>query len=197
MDVVGFLDALCWGNSPASVDPLTKSSRTNLMHSERLAMVVSRWLCPLRTSQGGSRAEGARRTLMPVIIGTVKGIINEEMDVVVEGLYDDSAEVAEKSVHGTAIGEVQEKVQVAAPVFCDLERTAAWSKKQEKRNKLKDPTTVSIYCEFEVAVSHSDEPLAHYVYFLSGGIFVESSHKQDASPVLPLPEGLWYCGGSL
>ena len=53
MDVVGFLDALSWGNSLAITDPTTKQARTNLMHSNQLATVVSRWLSPPRTSQGG------------------------------------------------------------------------------------------------------------------------------------------------
>ena len=60
MDVVGFLDALCWGNPLAVKDPTPRSARTILMHSNRLATVVSRWLCPPRTSQGGSRSKGAR-----------------------------------------------------------------------------------------------------------------------------------------
>ena len=82
MDVAGFLDALCWGNQLAIADPTTRSARTNLMQSDRLVMVVSRWLCPPRTSQGGSRAGGAKRALLPLVVDTVKKIINEEMDAV-------------------------------------------------------------------------------------------------------------------
>jgi hypothetical protein len=144
MDVVEFLDALSWGNDLAIVDPTTRSARTNLMHSDRLATVVSRWLCPPRTSRGGSRAEGARHALLPLVLDTVKGIINDEMDAVVEELKEDSAEVTEQSVLGTVIDEVQEKVQVIAPVFYDLVRTASWSEDQEERNKLKDPTKVNV-----------------------------------------------------
>ena len=46
MDVVGFLNALCWGNTLAVLDPTTRSARTSLTHSDRLAGVVSRWLHP-------------------------------------------------------------------------------------------------------------------------------------------------------
>ena len=42
MDVAGFLDALCWGNQPAVVNPTARHARTSLMHSDRLATVVSR-----------------------------------------------------------------------------------------------------------------------------------------------------------
>ena len=67
-------------------------------------------------------------------------------------------------------------------------RTAAWNEKQEERKTLH--TTVSIYCEFQVAVtSHLDEPLARFIYYLSGGIFAEPPRKRDASPALALPEG--------
>ena len=143
MDVVGFLDALCWGNPLAVTDHTTRSARTSLTHSDRLAAVVSRLLRPPRTSQGGPKAEGARRTLMPLIIDVVKDVINGEMDAVVEELREESAEVTEQSVLGTVIDQVQAKVQVTAPVFCEIVRTAAWSEKQEERNKLKDPMTAS------------------------------------------------------
>ena len=143
MDVAGFLDALCWGNKPAIVDPTAKYARTGLMHSNRLATVVSRWLSPPRTSPGGPRAEGARHTLLPLVISTVKEIINNEMSAVVKELKEESADVTEQSVLGTVIEEVQGKVRNTAPVFYDLVKTAAWSKEQEEQNTLKDPTKVS------------------------------------------------------
>lgn len=174
MDVVGFLDALCWGNSLAITDPTTRSARTGLTHSEKLAGVVSNWLNPPRTSQGGSTAEGARRTLLPIIIDTVKEIINREMDAVVEELKEESAEVTEQSVLGAMVDEVLEKVRVAAPVFYALVWRAAWSEKQEGRNTLKDPTKVSMCCKsLSVAMIHSNEPSACLVYHLPGGVFAK------------------------
>lgn len=110
MDVAGFLDALCWGNQPAIADPTMRSARTSLTHSERLVGIVSRWLHPPRTSQGGSVAEGAKQLLLPLVIKTVKKVINEEMDAVMEELKDESADVTEESVLGTVIDEIQEKV---------------------------------------------------------------------------------------
>ena len=53
MDVAGFLDTLCWGNQPAITDPSTRSARTSLTHSDWLVGIVSHWLCPPQTSQGG------------------------------------------------------------------------------------------------------------------------------------------------
>lgn len=82
--------------------------------------------------------------MLPLVIRTVKEVINDEMVAVVEELKEDSADVTEKSVLGTVIDKVQAKVQAAAPVFYDLVRTAAWSREQEERNTLKDPTKVSI-----------------------------------------------------
>jgi len=77
--------------------------------------------------------EGARQILLLLVI---------EMDTVVGELKEDSSDVTEQSVLGTAIDEVQERVRVTAPVFYDLVRTAAWSKEQDERNTLKDPTKV-------------------------------------------------------
>ena len=142
MDVAGFLDALCWGNLLAIVDPTARAARTSLTHSDRLARIVSHW-CPPRTSQGGATAEGAREVLLPVVINAIKEIINREMVTVVEELKEDSAEVTEQSVLGTVIDEVRDKVRVAAPVLYDLIKTAAWSTKQEGRNSFKDPEKVS------------------------------------------------------
>ena len=144
MDVVGFLDALCWGNKLAIADPTTKGARTSLLHSDRLATVVSRWLSPPRTTKGGPRAEGAKRVLLPVVIKAVEKIIKTEMDAVVEELKEDSADITERSVLGSVMEEVQETVQVMAPVFYRLVKTAAWSEEQEERNTLKEPTKVRV-----------------------------------------------------
>ena len=72
----------------------------SLMHSDKLARVVSCWLHPPRTSQGGSTAGGARRALLPLIIDMVKEVIGTEMDAVVEELKEESAEVTEQSAWG-------------------------------------------------------------------------------------------------
>jgi len=114
------------------------------MHSNRLAEVVSRWLSPPRTSRGGSRAEGAKKNLLPLVIDTVKDIINHEMDAVVEELKEDSPALTEQSVLGMVIDEIQEKVQEKAPVFYNLVKMAVWSKEQDERNTLKDPTKVCV-----------------------------------------------------
>ena len=60
MDVCGFLNALCWGNRLAVTDPTTRSARTNLTHNDQLATVVSRWLHPPRTTQGGNAMQSAQ-----------------------------------------------------------------------------------------------------------------------------------------
>ena len=78
-------------------------------HSNKLARVVSRWLHPPRTSQGGSTAGGTRQALLLLIIDTVKEIIGTEMDAVVEELKEESAEVTEQSVLGAVIDEMKRK----------------------------------------------------------------------------------------
>jgi hypothetical protein len=87
-----------------------------------------------RTSKGGSTAGGARGLLLPVI-KTVKKIINEEMDAVVEELKEESADVTERSVLGTVIDDVQEKVQVTAPVFYDC---SGWSSVSPRASRTLD-----------------------------------------------------------
>ena len=98
MDMGGFLNTLCWGNRLAGTDPTTRSARTNLTHSDQFITVVSRWLHPPRTSQRGSTAGGARQVLLPLVIKTVKEVVSEEMDAIVDELKGDSAGVTEQSV---------------------------------------------------------------------------------------------------
>ena len=131
MDVAGFLDVLCWGNTLAVTDPTTRSARTSLTHNDKLVGVFSRLLNPPRTSQGGSTAGGARQVLLPVVIKVVRDIIKKETDAVVDELKEESAEVTEESMLGTVIDEIQDMVKLTAPVFYDLVKTAAWSEDQE------------------------------------------------------------------
>lgn len=97
MDVVGFLDALCWGNSLAIADPTDRAARMSLTHNDRIAIVVSRWLNPPRTSQGG-----ARNVLLPLMVRTVKEIVSKEMEAVVAPVFYDIIRTA-------AWGERQEE----------------------------------------------------------------------------------------
>ena len=72
MDVVGFLDALCWDNQLATANATIRAARTSLVYSDRLATAVSKWLDPPRTSQGGLKAGGARDMLLPLVVRTAK-----------------------------------------------------------------------------------------------------------------------------
>ena len=97
MDVVGFLDALCWGNSLAIADPTDRAAGTSPTHNNPVAIVVSCWLNPPRTSQGG-----ARNALLPLIVRTVKEIVSKEMEAVVTPAFYDIVRTA-------AWGERQEE----------------------------------------------------------------------------------------
>ena len=90
MDVVGFLDALCWGTQLATANATLRAAKTSLTHSDRLATVVSKWLDPLERPKAARRAGGSRDMLLPLAIYTVKQIINKEMDAVVEELMEES-----------------------------------------------------------------------------------------------------------
>lgn len=81
-------------------------------------------MTPPRTSQGGSRAEGPKHVLLPLVISTAQEIIGDEMDTAVKGLTEELADVTEQSVIGTVIENFQ-KVRDTAPVFYDLVRTAS------------------------------------------------------------------------
>jgi hypothetical protein len=197
MDVAGFLDALCWGNSLATADPTVRAARTSLTHSDRLATVVSNWLDPPRTSQGGSKAGGARSTLLPLVVRTVKEIISKEMDAVVEELKEESADVTEQTVLGTVIDEVQGRIQSIAPTFYDIVRTAAWSEKQEERNSHRDPTKASRHHDLCCHAVQTSLCIARLVYHLSGRFFAESTCQQGPPTYLTLPKGLWHCGEGL
>ena len=51
-------------------------------------------------TQGGLIAGGVRQVLLPLVIKTVKEVINEEMDIVVDDLKEESVDITEQSVLG-------------------------------------------------------------------------------------------------
>jgi uncharacterized protein YoxC len=81
------------------------------------------------------RRINSRRCKRAPVIKTVKKIINEEMDAVVEELKEESADVTERSVLGPVIDDVQEKVQVTAPVFYDC---SGWSSVSPRASRTLD-----------------------------------------------------------
>ena len=58
MDVVGFLDALCWGTQLATANATVRAAKTSLTHSDRLATVVLKWLDPLERPRRLEGQEG-------------------------------------------------------------------------------------------------------------------------------------------
>ena len=64
-------------------------------------------MTPSRTSLGGPKGEGAKSVLVPLVIDTVKWIINDEMEDVVEELKESADAITEQSVLGVVIAEVQ------------------------------------------------------------------------------------------
>jgi len=74
-----------------------------------------------RTSQGGSTAGGVRQVLLPLVLRTVKDLINKEMDALVEELKEKSSDEHTRY----RVDEVQEKIRDTVPVFYDLVKTAA------------------------------------------------------------------------
>lgn len=99
-DVASFLDAPSWRNRLVTEDPTTRQARTNPMHNDRLTTIVSRWLSPPRTSRGGSRTEGRKQVMFPFAIDTV---IDNEMNLVVEQLKEESWNTTERNVLGMVI----------------------------------------------------------------------------------------------
>ena len=78
---------------------------------------------------------------MPLVVGVVKGISNDETEAVVEELKEESADVTEQSVLGAVMKEVQGRVRDIEPVFYDLlARAATWSKEQEGQDTFSNPT---------------------------------------------------------
>ena len=140
-----FLDALSWGYLGCHSDPEVQYARTSLTVSDELPGILRRWYNLPRGAnlKKGKRPSGARRSLRAFAIECVGDIIDREMKISALLFLSPPEELSEDHLTKTDFEQLKRKTKCDAPVLWQLLQRAAYSKKQELRNKHKDPDMVS------------------------------------------------------
>jgi hypothetical protein len=147
LDVVIFLDALCWGDEGCHSDSQIVFARTGLMVSEELPQILQRCYNPPRRSgkAHGARPAGARRVLLDFATSCISDMIDREMKLSASLFLSPPEELSEEHLTDLDFGVFMERVQASAPILWQILRRAAYTPEQEKRNKYKNPNMVWCY----------------------------------------------------
>jgi hypothetical protein len=138
-----FLKALSWGDAGCHSDPEIQYARTSLMVSEELPGILRCWYKPLRSpNHKGKRPAGARHTLLAFAVECVNNIVDQEMKCSAPLFLSPPEELTEEHLMKLDFRKLKTKIIQDAPVFWGLLRHAAYSQKQEMRNRHKDPDMV-------------------------------------------------------
>ena len=139
-----FLDALSWGDRGCHSDPKIKYARTALMVSEELPSILERWYNPLRSpnQQKGKRPEGARQTLHEFATKCVCTCVDKEMKISAPLFISPPEDLSEEHLTGLDFKKLKSDVIQTCPIFWKILRHAAYSQRQELRNRHKDPDMV-------------------------------------------------------
>jgi hypothetical protein len=140
-----FLEALSWGDSSCHSDPEIQYARTSLTVSKELAVILRRWYNPPRSpnQKKGKRPAGARRTLQEFAIECVGDLIDREMKSSAHLFLSPPEDLSEEQLTKLDFQKLKAQIICDAPIFWRLLRRAAYSEKQELRNKHKDPDMVT------------------------------------------------------
>ncbi|KII86509.1 hypothetical protein PLICRDRAFT_114722 [Plicaturopsis crispa FD-325 SS-3] len=155
LDVLGldlpiFLDALSWGGdenygsgTPSEARSI-QYARSSLLHSKELPGILERWWKPPRSKKSKrSRPKGAKTSMEAFAVKCVDSVREREMKGVAELLRSPSGEdLKEETLTSINFDEMGEEIRARAPTVWTLLRGAAYSAKQEKRNKMKNPDKV-------------------------------------------------------
>lgn len=156
MDILGldlpiFLDALSWGGdeshgtgTPSEARSI-QYARSSLLHSKELPGILERWWKPPRSKKSKkSRPKGAKSSMEAFAEKCVDNVREREMKGVAALLRSPSGEdLKEETLTSINFNEMGEEIRMRAPTLWRLFRGAAYSAKQEKRNKMKNPDKVS------------------------------------------------------
>lgn len=154
-----FLDALSWGDLGCHSDPEVQYARTSLTVSHELPGILRRWYNPPRGAnlKKGKRPSGARHSLQAFAIECVGDLIDREMKMSAPLFLSPPEELSEEHLMKTDFEQLKCQTKRDAPVLWQLLRRAAYSKKQELRNKQKDPDMVAYNIfpfYFEIFLTH-------------------------------------------
>ncbi|KAJ3822556.1 hypothetical protein F5880DRAFT_1507682 [Lentinula raphanica] len=144
LDLPLFLDALFYGDSACHSDQRCRYARDSLMNCDELPRIVQVWHKPPRRpcSQKSRRPFGASSVMENFALNCVASQVDREMQLSASLLASDPLDFSEDHLLGVDFEELKAQVSSQNPTIWRILRGAAYSTKQEKRNKYKDPDMV-------------------------------------------------------
>jgi hypothetical protein len=135
--------AISWNVEDLVNHKIVVFERTSLMLSEELPDILRNWLRPPRQHSAGIRTKAARQALNEWALSTVCKAVNNEMKDLKTFLKSSPSDVSEESLLSIQLDNMVSDVSTMAPTLWYVLRHAAYTPKQDKRNALKTPETVS------------------------------------------------------
>ncbi|KAF9537692.1 hypothetical protein CPC08DRAFT_808667 [Agrocybe pediades] len=158
LDLPLFLDAVSWGSPDCHSHRTVQYARTALLASDELLGILQRWYKPpRRANEGrGRRPTGARETLHKFAFSCILDKVDEEMHTSAHLFASPSTELSEKHLLSLDFQDLQDKVQVDAPVLWKIIKHAATSQRKEVPvQKKNNPDLVAVSCIAQMQYSRS------------------------------------------
>ncbi len=176
LDLPLLLWAMSYNVTELVTDPLAKFECTALLSSTELYDLLKTWARPPQAHNQGTRSKGASAT-----INHFGSVMEREMASVGEYMQTNVAELSEEVLLSIKISEVKAEVKHRAPTTWAVMLRCAWTERQEKENKLKDPETVCTNCEFVQLLTQNH----HAAHPLHGLYRLVHSFQPQQSPSTP------------
>lgn len=144
LNVPLILELMSWSSSACTASQIIKTACTELMHYDRLDILLTTWHIPPKPPLGGLRPAGARNILEAWAFKCVEDIIDDEINHNIALLLRPSSpHVSAKSLIDIDLKDIALKMVSRAKHTWNLMRHMVYTRRQEKQNKFKDPSGVS------------------------------------------------------
>ncbi|KAI0702135.1 hypothetical protein C8Q76DRAFT_633001 [Earliella scabrosa] len=142
IDLPLLLWAMSYNVSELVPDETVKFERVALLSSLELPGLLKSWHKPPRSHGRGIRTKGAAAAVDDFVLDRAGDILDQEMAAVGEYMRTSVAELSAEALLSIKLATVKEEVKKRAPNTWKLLLRCAWTARQAKENKLKDPETV-------------------------------------------------------
>jgi hypothetical protein len=142
VDLAILLWAVSWNIPELVSHPKVRFTRTSLMLSDELPVILAHWHQPPRTHSAGIRTKAACDTMNKWAVCTVSEAIGEEIQSLIPIMCSPQEELSEELLLSIRWGDLISEVKYLAPTLWSIICYTAHTPKQEIRNKNKEPDTV-------------------------------------------------------
>jgi hypothetical protein len=139
--------AISWNVPELVSDPKVSAERTALMLSNELPGILAHWCHPPQKHGLGIRTKAAYESMNKFALESVLELVDNEMGALKDVLSSPQTELSEGALLSIKWKDLMASVCHKAPTTWALFCHAAYTPKQESRNTIKNPDTVScLHC---------------------------------------------------